>query len=130
MLIGEIMRPRPLTLREDMDVMAAIHLFVENQISGAPVLDAEDRLVGILTERDCMHVVIEASYYGEPGGRVAEFMTQPVETVEESADVLDLARRFRDGKYRRYPVIRDGHLVGLISRRDVLAAIEKIAYSG
>ena len=57
-------------LAPEMDVLHAIGIFVEKQISGAPVLDRFGTLVGMLSEKDCMRIALTAGYYGEWGGRV------------------------------------------------------------
>lgn len=112
------------TLKPDMDVLRAIHMLVENSISGAPVVGEHGDLVGILTEKDCMRVALNAGYYGEVGGKVSEFMTREVVTVEAEMSILDIAKMFLEKDPRRYPVVEDNRLVGQISRRDVLRALE------
>jgi CBS domain-containing protein len=106
-----------------MEILRASQVLIGNDISGAPVLDRHGRLIGILTERDCLRVVLQAAYHGEPGGQVHEYMSwQPV-SVRPDDTILDLAQRFIKEKYRRYPVLDGGRLVGVISRRDVMRAM-------
>jgi CBS domain-containing protein len=116
-----------ITLKPGTDVLDAVHTLVEHRISGAPVLDDHGTIIGILTERDCMEVVLKASYYGELGGKVESFMSRVVRTVEMSTSILDLAQMFVDSPYRRYPVMDGNRLVGIISRRDMLRAVQDIA---
>lgn len=111
------------TFTPAMDVMEAIDVLVKNRISGAPVIDDHGNLVGLLSEKDCMKVAIQAGYYEELGGRVEDYMTKEVVTVESESSVLDLAKMFMEKSPRRYPVVEDNRLVGQISRRDVLRAI-------
>lgn len=110
------------TFSPSMDVMEAIDVLVQNRISGAPVVDDHGNLVGLLSEKDCMKVAIQASYYEELGGRVEDYMSKKVITVESESSVLDLAKMFLEKGPRRYPVVEDNRLVGQISRRDVLRA--------
>lgn len=114
------------TLAPDMEILRAIHMLVENRISGAPVVDERGNLVGILSEQDCMRIALDSSYHGHYGGHVADFMSRTVHTVDADASVLELAQRFIDAPYRRYPVVHDNRLVGQISRRDVLRALEDL----
>ncbi len=123
----DFMMPQLVTLTTDMELLDAIQLFVEKQISGAPVLDAQGNLVGILTERDCLAQTVVATYHGEAGGRVAEVMSADVRTVDADASLMDIAESFVNSKYRRYPVLENNRLVGIISRRDVLRAVLKLA---
>ncbi len=118
------------TLRPDMDVIQAVHLLVEHKISGAPVLDDHGNIVGMLTERDCMEVVLKASYHGELGGQVEQYMSRVVRTVDVDSSLLDLAQMFVNSPYRRYPVMDGNRLVGIISRRDMLRAVQDLAHKG
>ena len=107
----------------DTDVLDAIHDLVEHRVAGAPVVDRHGDLIGMLSELDCMQVTLEASYYGQRGGPVSDYMTSNVETVDAEMNVIDLAEHFRTSQFRRFPVVKDGRLVGQISRRDVLRAL-------
>jgi CBS domain-containing protein len=74
-----------------------------------------------------MKVALQAGYYGDYGGPVRDFMSEGVETVKIEISVVDLAQVFIDSSYRRFPVTDNNRLVGQISRRDVLRALEVIA---
>ena len=116
-----------ITLTPDMEVMHAVGIFVERQISGAPVLDPTGNLVGMLSEKDCMRVALSAGYYGEWGGRVAEYMHSPVATIDADMPIVEVAQLFAEREYRRYPVLEDARLLGQISRSDVLRALQQLA---
>ena len=129
--------PKPVTVRDymsaalitftpDMDILAAINQLIEKRISGAPVVDRQGNLVGVLSEKDCLRVALHASYHGESTGTVAEYMHGEVKTVDAEANIADVAAMFLRDDYRRYPVIQDNRLVGQISRRDVLRALEAL----
>jgi CBS domain-containing protein len=72
----EAMSHHLVTLQPDMDVLEALRVLVQERISGAPVLDQVGNLVGMLTERDCMHIALDAGYFSEDGGRVANFLSR------------------------------------------------------
>ena len=116
-----------ITFTPETGVMEAIRQLLDKRISGAPVVDGHGNLVGMLSEKDCLRVALEVGYHKGWGGKVGEYMTRNVETVEAETSVVDVARLFIDDNFRRYPVVSDGRLVGQISRRDILKAIEKIA---
>lgn len=116
------MSSRLVTLDPDTDVLAAMRALLDARISGAPVVDVRGNLVGILTQRDCMDVAVQALYHQEPAGRVADYMTERVETLPASATLVEVLEAFRSSRYRRFPVLEGNRLVGQISRRDVLAA--------
>ena len=123
LIAQEFMNKSVVTFSADDQVMDAIHELVERQISGAPVVDSQGNLVGVLTERDCVATVLTAGYYGEAAGRVSEYMSRDVITVDADASLMEIAERFSSTPYRRFPVLKNNRLVGLISRRDVLRAV-------
>ncbi|MBK1705283.1 CBS domain-containing protein [Halochromatium glycolicum] len=112
------------TLRPEMDVLEALRILIEQRLSGAPVTDQVGNLVGILTERDCMQIALGAGYYSEDGGHVANFMSPDVVTVDANTPVTEVAERFASSNFRRLPVMEQGRLIGIISRRDVLKQLE------
>lgn len=115
------------TFRPDTDVLDAIHELVKHGISGAPVIDDTGNLVGMLSEFDCMKVVLTAGYHGEPGGPVSDLMATDVKTVRAEVSIVDMANIFMQSGLRRYPVINGNRLVGQISRRDVLRALTELS---
>ncbi len=118
------MTTRLITLRKDMDVYFAIGLLLKNNISGAPVIDHNNNLCGILSEKDCLRIFANGSFYDMPGGSVSQFMTNVVLTVEPNSDLFSVADKFLKHNFRRMPVVQGKKLVGQISRRDVLRAIQ------
>ena len=124
-LIKDHMSTKLVTLDPDMDILRAVNTLITNVIAGAPVVDGNRRLVGILTERDCMRVAMQAEYHGMPGGPVRRYMTKDPQFVSPDESILHVAQLFIDGKYHRYPVVKNDRLVGMISRRDVMHAMGK-----
>ena len=126
-LVKDYMSRRVVTFSPETDVLDAAHALVENRIAGAPVVDGYGDLVGMLSEFDCLRVALTAGYHGELGGPVSEFMTRGVQTVHADMSIVDLAQRFLDTGLRRFPVLENDRLVGVVSRRDVLRALERLA---
>ena len=126
--VRDFMTTNPVCISPGTEIMRAIHLLVAEDISGLPVTDAQGRLVGILTERDCIAVALQAGYFDELGGCVEQYMTTPVETVEPDSSLMDLAELFARAPFRRCPVVEEGRLVGLICRRDILRALTSGAW--
>jgi len=115
-----------ITFTPDQNVLEAIQILLRNKISGAPVIDPENNIVGVLSEKDCLNVIVEASYHNDPGKLVKELMSTNVHTVDSEASLMDVAAKFVNTNFRRFPVVTKGKLVGQISRRDVLRAIEAL----
>ena len=111
------------SLDPDMEILRAAHELISNDISGAPVLDKHGRLIGVLSERDCMKVAMQGNYYGTPAGLVKDFMSDNPQWVGPEQSILTLADLFINGRFHRYPVVDSGRLVGVISRRDVMKAM-------
>jgi len=124
--VRDYMAASLVVLHPDMEILRAIHLLVQNHISGAPVTDHHGNMVGLLSELDCMQVALNAGFHGELGGHVADFMSREVHTVQADTSIVTLAQMFIDAPYRRYPVLDNNRLVGQISRRDVLRALEAL----
>lgn len=120
--VADYMTRKLVTFTPETGVVEALGTLLDNRISGAPVVDGDGNLVGVLSEVDVMEVVIQDSYYDESAGIVADYMQPNVDTVEPEMDIYSLAQRFRQEHRRRYPVVKNGRLVGQISRRDVLRA--------
>ena len=123
-IVKNYMTTRLIYLKVDMDVYLAIGLLLKNNISGAPVVDRNNDICGILSEKDCLRVFANGSFYNMPGGAVSQFMTQTVTTVSAETDLFSVADIFLKHNYRRLPVVKGKKLVGQISRRDVLRAIQ------
>lgn len=122
----DIMATRLITVKPDSDVLEAINLLLKHQISGAPVVDEQQRLLGMFTEMCCMRVVLHAAYEQLPSARVENFMDRKTGTISETTDVLSIAQTFVDTASRRLPVVKDGKVVGQVSRRDVIRAVSKL----
>ena len=126
-LVKDYMARTLVTFKPDTPVLDAVHVLVKNRIAGAPVVDDEGNLLGMLSELDCLKVALQAGYHGEYGGPVRDYMSKGVKTVNLEMSIVDLAQVFIDQPYRRFPVTDNNRLVGQISRRDVLRALEVLA---
>ena len=93
-----------------------------------PVVDENSKLLGMITEKDCLKIVLNAGYYNEWGGSIREFMSHDVESVDDNMTLVDLAEKFLNGPYRRFPVVNKGRLVGQVSRHDVLKALLSLTH--
>jgi CBS domain-containing protein len=119
----DIMQARLQTFSPEDRLDEATRSLAKKGHSGAPVVDSAGKLVGVLSEYDCVAVLAEAIAGGWPVGRVADRMTTELETVPPTEDLLALSTRFTQGRHRRLLVVEDGRLRGLISRRDLLEAL-------
>lgn len=121
--VKDHMSQNVVSLDPEMEILRAAHELISNDISGAPVLDRHGRLIGVLSERDCMKVAMQGNYHGTPAGLVKDFMSDNPQWVGPEQSILTLADLFINGRFHRYPVVDNGRLVGVISRRDVMKAM-------
>jgi CBS domain-containing protein len=126
--VSDFMSEQPLTVTPSTPIMDAVRLMVEKDVSAFVVVAADGALAGILTERDCIRIALQAGYFDETGGTVADFMTGETRSVAPDTSLMDVAELFADSKFRRCPVVADGRVVGLISRRDILRAMTEGAW--
>ena len=116
-----------ITFQSDTPIETAMESFLDNKISGAPVLDNQGNLVGVLSEKDCMRTLFESSYYNNLGGFVKEYMSTNLKTINIHDTLSNVADEFIKSRFRRFPVMEGDKLVGQISRRDILRAIVKLS---
>jgi CBS domain-containing protein len=126
--VTKYMATNLITFKPDQDISEVIDIMLDKKISGAPVLNEAGELIGMLSEKDCLKLMIHSAYHMDPmsRGKVKEYMTTNVRTVTADKDVLDIANEFLNSNYRRFPVLQNGKLVGQVSRRDILRAAQKL----
>ena len=111
---------------KDTELHEAIEALLYHRISGAPVVDDHNKLIGIFSEGDCLQSVLSSTYYeGQGGGgRVGDFMSTSVDTVSPEMGIVEVVELFLKNRRRRLPVVENGRLVGQISRRDIVRAMK------
>lgn len=122
--VKDFMQKDFVRLSPDDNMFHAVQVLVHKEIPAAVVMDERDNLVGVLSETDCVRVVLDASYNERPPGMVSEYMTSNVDTIDVDANLLDTAEVFRSKTYRLYPVMDHDRVVGVITRRRLLSATE------
>lgn len=129
--VTKYMAKKLITLTPDTDMRKAIDIILRKKISGCPVVNDKKQLVGMLSEVDCLKIIVEGPYNKEPSriGTVADFMSTDVKTISSERTILDAAYIFVKQGLRRLPVLDQDELVGQISRSDILRAIQKMTPS-
>lgn len=122
--VRDYMNREAVTLTPETHLFKAIDLLLAHRVSGAPVVDADGNLVGVLSENDCLRGILSGAYFEESCGTVASLMSRAVETIDADADILKAAEHFVSRGRRRLPVTDQGRLIGQISRRDLLCALK------
>ena len=147
-LVEEIMDPEPETVTPETPVEDVVRTLRENELPGVPVVDGEGGLVGIVTEADLvlpddqgdLHIPHYINLFGgtvflEPLGRfedrlrkafaskASDMMTKDPDSVSPDTTVREAARLIHESGHNRLPVVKDGRLVGVVTRVDVLGAL-------
>lgn len=120
----DYMQTRPITFGADMMVQAAVAKFLNSHQLGGPVVDALGHLVGWVSEQDCIAVMLKEAYYDEPMAQVKDVMRKEVLAVGPDTSILELAEMMMGHKPKIYPVVDEGRLLGVISRHNVMQAIQ------
>ncbi len=131
------------TIGPDSDIAEAAKLLSEHDISALPVLDAEKHLVGIISEADLLQreeigtasrrpwwleaitpaTTLAAEFAAAHGKKVAEVMSTKVITCTEDTSLAEIAAVLERNRIKRVPITRDGALVGIVSRSNLIQAL-------
>ncbi len=129
-IIRDFMDKKFITFNPDTDVYEVISIMLDKRITGAAVVDKKGKLVGILSEKDCLRTLVHSAYSELPSGTVKDYMSSPAQPISPDLDIFSVADMFLKKEYRRLPVVKNGELVGQITRRDLLRVIQKIHEKG
>jgi predicted transcriptional regulator len=109
--VADVMIPSVLVVHSGDSIDEAVRIIVDNRITGVPVVDDEHHILGIVAESDVL---------GKPGRTVDDVMTRAVITTDETSTLDSAAATMLTRRIRRLPVLRDGRLVGILTRFDLL----------
>lgn len=125
-IVRDFMDKNFVKLHEDMDLYKAIDILLDKGITSAVVVDDRGQICGILSEKDCMTLLIKGEYHTLPSGKVSEFMTAHVVTIPDNTDIFTVADMFLKHFFRRLVVAdEENRMIGQITRRDLLRVIKK-----
>lgn len=117
MIARDIMTRTVYTIRPAATAQEVAQLLAEKRISGVPVVDEHNNIIGIVTEADIISKVIRE------GLTVADLMSREVITVDEEMSASDIAGLLTERRIKRVPVVSEGKLTGIVSRGDIVRAV-------
>ncbi len=128
MTVNDYMTRKLITFRPEQSVEEVIQALIRHKISGGPVVNEKNELVGIISEGDCIKHISESRYHNLPmeNRNVEQHMIKNVETIDGNMNIFDAANKFLNEKRRRFPILENGKLVGQISQKDILKATLKM----
>jgi len=127
--VEEYMTRDLITFKKDTDINVVIKSLLDNKISGAPVLDNNGQVVGLIDDKDCLNVLFGNVYNRLPTttDTVSNYMSNVMKSINVNQNILDVALVFVSSPYKRLMVMDDNNkLVGQISRVDILRAITEL----
>jgi len=124
--LRDYMITNPIKVKDDANLFDTMKTIIDNKVSGVCVIDENKALVGVLSEMDCLAAILKATYNDVGVGLVSEYMTKEnLVVAHPSDDIIDVAQDMLIKKHRRRPVVDDGKLVGQVSCRQLLTAVNK-----
>lgn len=123
--IKDIMTSKVITVHENTQIVEAMRLLIDNSISGMPVVDEHDHLVGIFSEKDALEMLVKKDFNAKH--TVSEYMTTRVTFFAEDSDAVEICKFFMKSSVRRVPIVTAGKVVGVVSRRDIVELILKMS---
>ena len=122
--VKDYMTTNLITFKPEQSVEDVIETLIKNRISGGPVVNSKNELIGIISEGDCIKQISDSRYYNMPMAHrtIEQCMVKDVDTIDGEMNVFDAASKFINAKRRRFPIVENGKLVGQISQKDILKA--------
>jgi CBS domain-containing protein len=122
--VRDHMSTKLITFKSSERIEVVIDALIKHRISGAPVVNDKNELIGVISEGDCIKHISESRYYNMPmeNKTVESHMVKNVETIDGNMNIFDAANKFLESKRRRFPIVENGKLVGQISQKDILKA--------
>ena len=120
-----IPRGRLVTFSPDLKIVEAMQILMKKNISGAPIIDENNHILGIISERDCIKKIADSRYYNIPlyDQTVYDYMRKDFNFIADSSmNIFDAVNKFCATKDNRFPVLDGKSVLGQISRRDILKA--------
>ncbi len=121
--VSDYMTKNLITFSPQDKLIDTMEALARNEITGGPVVSKGD-LVGMISESDCMKTLSDSKYFNIPMGSetVEKHMSTIVETIDSNASIFEAAEQFHKSPYKRFPVLKNGKLVGQISQHDIIIA--------
>ena len=128
-LVSDYMTTNLITFKAEDSLDHVIAQLISHKISGGPVVNDKNELIGIISEGDCIKYISDSMYYNMPMDRtntVEKNMVSEVETIDKNMNIFDAATKFISSKRRRFPIVENAKLIGQISQKDILKAALKM----
>lgn len=122
-LVKDYMQSNAQAIPADASVRDVVEHLLKWSVTGAPVVDQQRRVIGFVSEQDCIKDMLNSAFYAEDSDSVMRIMRRDVLSVTPDTSILEIAETMLGNKPKNYPVVEHGKLVGLINRRQILQAL-------
>jgi predicted transcriptional regulator len=123
--VKQYMTLQPITFMPEMSLTVALARIMKTSNLGGPVVDSSGKVIGFLSEQDLLDKLVNVSYFCQESDVVSDCMRHDVQSVTPEMSIIELAGMMGVGKPKIYPVVQGDKLVGIITRRNVLQALEQ-----
>ena len=120
-----VMTTNVISVNRQTEIYEAIKTLVENNITGLPVVNNDMTLAGVLSEKDVLNLLYNTE---DKPGNVEDFMTKDPVCFNVNDSLIDITECFTKNNFRRVPIVAEGKLTGIISRKDIIAYILKLRH--
>ncbi len=129
--VADHMATKLITFKPDQPIFEVIDTLISNKISGGPVVNNDNELVGVISEGDCLKELVKGKYDNIPtlSGNVEDHMAKEVVSISPDENIFEAAKMFLNRRLRRFPVVRAGKLIGQISQKDIMKAVRDLRSS-
>ena len=121
----EIMKTGVITVKKETGIYETIRILMENNITGLPVVNDDMTLAGIISEKDVLRLLYNIE---DKPGNVESFMTKDVVSFDQEDSTIDITESLIKNDFRRVPILEEGKLIGILSRKDIIAYILKLRH--
>ncbi len=122
-LVKDYMDRNPHAILVNSSIRDVVAFLMKEKVTGVPVIDSDNNLVGFVSEQDCIKQMLNDAFYCEESNPVSSVMKPNVKTVSPDTSIVEVAEAMSKGPPKNYPVCQDGKLIGLISRSLILKAL-------
>ncbi|AFU68248.1 CBS_pair domain superfamily protein [Psychroflexus torquis ATCC 700755] len=122
--VRDCMSQNMILFNKAQSIIEVVEILIKFRVSGGPVVDDQKRVIGIISEGDCVKQISESRYYNMPMEDVSveKYMSKEVNTISPDVSLFDAANLFLKSKRRRFPVVENDRIIGIVSQKDILRA--------
>lgn len=123
--VRDCMSKNMILFKKEHSVIEVVEQLIKHRISGGPVVDENRHVIGVISEGDCIKQISESRYYNMPMEDITieKYMSKKVDTVSPDINLFDAAHLFLVSKRRRFPVVENDKIIGIVSQKDILRTV-------